>query len=130
MMPKKKDVLLGMPYGTAMNRLKKAIMFSLVTELKRNICHRCGKPIATAEELSVEHIDSWQLSDDPVKVFFDLSKIAFSHLLCNAAAALRYKIHDHPRGSQRIYDRKHQARRLRQRDQWRDARRAAGLPYT
>jgi len=67
-----KTELLGMPYGTASNRLRKNLMFSLVVRLNLNVCHHCGTMIDDVTELSIEHKVPWQKSDDPIATFFDL----------------------------------------------------------
>ena len=78
---------LGMPIGTASARLKKIIMFDLIKKLNQNICFQCGKIIETEENLSIEHKIPYLHSEDPIKLFFDLGNIAFSHLKCNVGAA-------------------------------------------
>lgn len=87
----KKKEQLGMPSGTATARLRKSILFQLVKETGRNICHQCGKVIETEEELSIEHKVPWLDSKDPVGLFFDLKNIAFSHLRCNIGACRHTK---------------------------------------
>ncbi len=79
----KKAELLNMPFGTASNRMKKNLMFYLVQLCGMDNCYRCGELIETSEELSVEHKESWQLSDNPVEKFFGIANLAFSHLKCN-----------------------------------------------
>ncbi len=83
----KKRAELGMPLGTAMARLKKSILFSLLKELNKDICCRCGKRILTEKELSIDHIAPWQGAG--VEKFWDLSNIGYAHLRCNSAAARR-----------------------------------------
>lgn len=41
----KKLSQLGMNPGTASNILKKNILFSLICETERNICHQCGEKL-------------------------------------------------------------------------------------
>lgn len=82
-----KDDLLGMPFGTAAGRLRKAIMFHLVCRLKENFCHRCGTEIVSVETFSIEHKDPWQSAADPIAAFFDLANISFSHHTCNVGEA-------------------------------------------
>ena len=82
-----KNAALGMSHGTAANRLRKMILFSLVCELKRNVCYQCNKEIISVGDLSIEHKEPWLQADNPVTSFFDLDNIAFSHLSCNIAAA-------------------------------------------
>lgn len=80
---------LGMSHGTAANRLRKMILFSLVCRLELNTCYQCGSEILSVDDLSIEHKEPWLRADDPVESFFDLDNIAFSHLSCNVAAASR-----------------------------------------
>lgn len=88
-MNRKKNIQLGMPYGTACNKLRKSLLFSLIKELNKNVCYQCGKIIESEDELSIEHKIPFLDSEDPKKLFFDLNNIAFSHLKCNAKAARR-----------------------------------------
>lgn len=74
---------LGMPHGTAANRLRKMILFSLVQQTELDICFKCGEIINSVENLSIEHKAPWLDSEDPRKLFFDLDNIAFSHSRCN-----------------------------------------------
>lgn len=67
----------------------------LLKKFDLNFCHQCGLKIENVDELSVEHKTPWLDSEDPVKNFFDLDNIAFSHLSCNSAAARR-KPAQHP----------------------------------
>jgi len=66
----KKAKVLGMPLGTASNRLRKIILFDLVQQLELDSCFRCGEKIDGVENLSIEHKVSWQMSDNPVRLFF------------------------------------------------------------
>lgn len=88
---KRKSEQLKMHHGTAANRLRKSILFDLVKRLRLDECYQCGKLIETIAELSIEHKIPWLDSDDPVKNFFDLDNIAFSHRNCNIASARRGK---------------------------------------
>lgn len=72
---------LGMPWGTANNRLRKLILFHLLCKLGENVCFVCKKPIESVEVLSIEHKEPWQ-GRDP-KLFWDMDNISFSHLRCN-----------------------------------------------
>jgi hypothetical protein len=87
---KKQQQQLGMPIGTAMHRLRKNVLFSLVVRTGLDICFRCNRKIKTERELSIEHQEPWLDSDDPVQRFFDLDNIGFSHLSCNCSAARRW----------------------------------------
>lgn len=77
----RKSEFLGIPYGTACNRLRLSIMFSLIVRCGDNVCFRCGKEIQTEKELSIEHKQEW-LNESP-ELFWDLNNISFSHRLCN-----------------------------------------------
>ena len=85
---KNKDALLGMPHGTANNRLRKGIIFYLAGKANLLSCFRCGILIEQVKDLSIEHKNPWQQSNDPVKDFFDINNIAFSHLSCNCKASV------------------------------------------
>jgi hypothetical protein len=85
---RKKHAQLGMNHGTAQNRLVKDILYKLVVETGKDCCFQCGQKIAR-EQLSIEHKVPWLDSEDPVKLFFDLDNIAFSHHSCNIKAARR-----------------------------------------
>lgn len=89
----RKTSLLGMPYGTATQRLRKQILFRLLRAQKLDFCYRCGEQIESADDLSMEHIVPWQSADDPRATFFDVENIAFSHLTCNVGAHNREKTH-------------------------------------
>lgn len=89
--------LLGMPFGTANQRLRKSIMFDLAKKCNMDTCFRCNKKIDKIEDLSIEHKVPWQNGDDPVKLFFDTDNIAFSHLSCNSAARTFPNTEEHKR---------------------------------
>lgn len=72
---------LGMPWGTAMHKLRKSIIFQLIQKTGDDTCVRCEKVIETVDEMSVEHIKPW-LHVDP-ELFWNLENVAFSHLACN-----------------------------------------------
>lgn len=99
----KKSKQLGIPIGKATHKLKKLILFNLVTNAKLNICYQCKLPIESDKELSIEHKIPYLDSDNPVHLFFDLDNIGFSHLKCNAGAARRKNGIKHP--SQESYRR-------------------------
>ena len=82
----KKQAQLGMPIGTASAKLRKMVLFSLLKKHGENFCYQCNLEIETAEELSIEHKIPWLDSEDPIKLFFDLENISFSHLSCNVGA--------------------------------------------
>jgi hypothetical protein len=72
---------LGMPYGTACNRLRKNILFSLLKKLKENTCFKCGQVIQSVDDLSIEHKLPWEGRD--ADLFWDIENISFSHVGCN-----------------------------------------------
>lgn len=81
----KKKLQLGMNPSTASGRLVKDILFSFI---KDRPCCKCGQPM-TRETFSIEHLVPWLDSNDPVKTYFDLDNIDFSHLKCNVSDARR-----------------------------------------
>ena len=78
---KAKAEQLGMPWGTAANRLRKQILFALLVRYGDNTCYRCGEEINDVSDLTVEHKEPW-FNVDP-ELFWDLDNIAFSHAKCN-----------------------------------------------
>ncbi len=87
-----KAKLLGMPFGTAAHRLRKAMLFRILQETGKDTCFRCGQVITTVDDLSVEHKQPWQSAPNPKASFFDLDNVAFSHCKCNYGAARRERI--------------------------------------
>ena len=83
----KKAEALGMSFGTASNRLRKLILFSLVRAAELDVCYQCDGKILNVDDLSIEHKEPWLQAENPVEAFFDLNNIAFSHLSCNIGAA-------------------------------------------
>jgi hypothetical protein len=79
---REKDAQLGMPYGTAVGRLRKKVLFSLLQKYKEDTCCKCHKIIETEEELSLEHKIPWLYNSNDL--FWDLDNIGFSHkTVCN-----------------------------------------------
>jgi len=83
---KKKNEQLKMNHGTAASRLRKAILFNLLQETGKDVCFQCGEKIECIDHLSIEHKVPWLDSEDPIRLFFDIENIAFSHLSCNIGA--------------------------------------------
>jgi HNH endonuclease len=77
----RKSAFLGMPHGTATNRLRKLILFDLLERHEENVCFRCSRKIERADELTVEHKRPWE--GVSVELFWSLENIAFSHRYCN-----------------------------------------------
>jgi HNH endonuclease len=77
----RKSAFLGMPHGTANNRLRKMILFHLLQKHGENICFNCSEKIETVDELSIEHKQPWE--GISLELFWSLDNIAFSHLRCN-----------------------------------------------
>lgn len=77
----RKSQQLGMPWGTAVNRLRKTIIFHLLQQLGDNKCYRCGEWILDESEMSVEHKEPWlDVSPD---LFWNMDNVTFSHRTCN-----------------------------------------------
>jgi hypothetical protein len=77
----RKSAFLGMPHGTAANRLRKLILFDLLRRHGENVCFKCSGKIETPDELSIEHKQPWE--GVSVELYWSLDNIAFSHLRCN-----------------------------------------------
>lgn len=90
---------LGMNHSTASNRLVKDLLWKLIWETNQEGCHRCGKGM-TRDTFSIEHKEAWLYSNDPVKLFFDLDNISFSHRSCNSGTGRRTRA---PHGANRRY---------------------------
>jgi len=84
----KRALQLGMNPSTASGRLVKDILWDLICKTSQDNCCKCGEAMAR-DTFSVEQIEPWLDSEDPVGLFFDLSNISFSHLKCNFADARR-----------------------------------------
>ena len=88
-MDRNKSDKLGVPFGTASNRLHKQLLFKLVSDLNLNICFRCSLPIQTANTLTIDHKIDWLNSPNPQELFWSLDNIAFSHKTCNVPTSGR-----------------------------------------
>jgi len=88
-----------MPYGTAMYRLRKSLMFELVRRLGENVCYRCEAEIEDAAAMTIEHKEPWENRD--AALFWDLGNIAFSHSWCNVRILERQEA---PHGSRSKYE--------------------------
>ena len=88
---KKQSQQLGMNVSTASNRLVKDLLFKFV-QIADYTCYRCKRKL-TRETFSIDHIEAWLDSEDPISKFFDLGNIAFSHFSCNAGAGKRNIVH-------------------------------------
>ena len=83
---KRKDFL-GMEHGAATHRLRVMVIFALAVQCGRDVCFRCGKKIANASEISIDHKIDWEgVSPD---LFWDVNNVAFSHRKCNTNRKVR-----------------------------------------
>jgi hypothetical protein len=96
----KKKSQLGIDPATASGRLVKDLLFKLAIDAGHR-CYRCGEEL-TRDTFSIEHKERWLDSPDPVRFFFDLNNIGFSHKSCNREAA-RTIPRSAPHGSLRRY---------------------------
>lgn len=96
-MSAKKVAQLGMPVGTAANRLRKMVLFRLLQRLGETECFRCGDDIETVNDLSIEHKVAWLDVDSAL--FWDLDNISFAHLSCNVGAGRRAASRTSPPGN-------------------------------
>lgn len=79
-----KNTILGMPTGTASNRLRKILLFHFVKKSGMDLCYRCKNKIESVDEFTIDHKEPWlHVSKD---LFWNIDNIAFSHLKCNVAA--------------------------------------------
>lgn len=81
-MTDKKKMQLGMNPSTASGRLVKDILWKLIVETGNDTCYKCGESMSR-ETFSIEHVEPWLDSEDPVGLYFNLDNISFSHLRCN-----------------------------------------------
>lgn len=85
-MSEKKQQQLGINPSTASGKLVRDILYKFILELDLNNCYHCKLPM-TRETFSIEHKIPWLDSEDPIKLYFDLENISFSHQSCNSSAA-------------------------------------------
>ncbi len=78
---RRKAKVLGMPFGTACNKLRRMVMFHLLRSHGENVCFRCGEPIVRVDELTIEHKEAWLAVS--AALFWDMNNIAFAHAKCN-----------------------------------------------
>lgn len=90
----KKKEQLGMDPGTASYRLIKDILWDFICKSGQSTCCKCQFPMSR-DTFSVEHLDPWLDSVDPVGLYFDLGNISFSHLKCNVADARQTRVVSH-----------------------------------
>ena len=76
--------------STASHRLVKDILWDLICKTDQNHCCKCKFPMSR-DTFSIEHLEPWLHSENPVGLYFDLDNISFSHLKCNQADARRKK---------------------------------------
>lgn len=81
-----KSEVLGEAWGTANSKLRKSLLFYMAGLLELLDCYRCGNLIESIDVFSIEHKQSWMNSSDPVKYFYNIDNISFSHIRCNVAA--------------------------------------------
>lgn len=88
-MPNKdKARFLGIPYGTACNRLRKQLLFDAVSRLGENICCRCQEVILSVDDFTIDHIKPWLNRSE--ELFWSLDNIGYAHSKCNTPHKLNY----------------------------------------
>lgn len=70
--------LLGMSPSAAERKLRKAVIYELALQLRKNICLECDLEISDPDDFAVVHVEDWE--DGPS--YFDLGNVAFSHASC------------------------------------------------
>ncbi len=79
----RKSFQLGGNYQSLCQQLKRDLLYHYVKLANCHICHRCGAPIESSEDFSVDHIQAWMYKENARELFLDLENIAFSHKSCN-----------------------------------------------
>lgn len=92
----RKSRLLGMNFSSARSRLDRDLLFKLATDAG-HVCFRCGGEL-TRDNFSVDHKEHWSISVEPVKAFFDLDNVAFSHHQCNSGFTTKVREHSYHKG--------------------------------
>jgi hypothetical protein len=95
-MNQEKSRQLGINHSTANAKLRKNILFHLISKYGDNFCFQCGAEIESVDDLSIEHKVPW-LHNSP-DLYWDMENIAFSHLVCNVGAARKPNKIDIPEG--------------------------------
>lgn len=84
----KKKQQLGIDPGTASHRLVRDLLWSFIVADGFNFCYHCNESM-TRDNFSIEHKEPWLDSENPLKLYFDLDNISYSHRVCNIKAARR-----------------------------------------
>ena len=79
----KAESQLKMNPRTASHKLNRNIVISLLAETNRDKCLRCADTL-THDSWSVEHLEEWLDSDNPINNFFRLDNIGFVCKTCNS----------------------------------------------
>ena len=86
---KKMEDILGEKLSTAKSRLNRILIFELAKKCGLDKCFRCGELIDDLDDFTVDHKESWLLSNQASKLFYDIENIAFSHGKCNYDAGIQ-----------------------------------------
>lgn len=79
----KKKVYVGdMQYSNARDKLQNMILFQLAKLANMDICYKCGQPIESHEEMTLEHKIPWRKTRS-MELLSDVNNLAFSHPQCN-----------------------------------------------
>lgn len=73
----------GVVSSTARHRLRSNIIYAFFVNRDGDKCLRCGEPVDFLE-YSIDHLESFWESSDPVSYFYDVEKCFMSHLDCNS----------------------------------------------
>lgn len=80
--------------STARHKLVKSILFDMAKKLGIDTCYRCDNQITDEKDFSIEHKNPWYKSIDPVRLYFSLNNITFSHISCNTKARKYFVPHN------------------------------------
>lgn len=70
--------------STAQGRLVKDLLWDFIVKCSLDTCCKCGKKMSR-DTFSIEHLEPWLDSPDPLYYFFNIDNIGYSHLSCNVA---------------------------------------------
>lgn len=78
----KKQNQLGMNPSTASHRLVKDLLWNFIKLTGNDNCCKCGTEMDRSN-FSIEHVQPWLDSENPLELYFDVDNISYSHLKCN-----------------------------------------------
>lgn len=74
---------LGISSGAARHTLVQSLLLAYATKLGCHICYKCGLPVESINDMSIDHRIPWRNENNAIDLFFDLDNIAITHKPCN-----------------------------------------------